>query len=106
MFFAAYLTAGYDVLLSAFKNLFKGKVFDENFLMSIATLGAFAIKEYPEAVMVMLLYQIGEYFQDRAVEKSRASITALMDIRPDFANLEKTVKLKKFLPKKLQSGIL
>lgn len=104
VFFAAYLTAGYDVLLSAFKNLFKGKVFDENFLMSIATLGAFAIKEYPEAVMVMLLYQIGEYFQDRAVEKSRASITALMDIRPDFANLEKDGKIEKVSPEKVAIG--
>lgn len=104
MFFAAYLTAGYDVLLSAFKNLFKGKVFDENFLMGIATLGAFAIKEYPEAVMVMLLYQIGEYFQHRAVEKSRASITALMDIRPDFANIEKDGKIEKVSPEKVAIG--
>lgn len=104
MFFAAYLIAGYDVLLSAFKNLFKGKVFDENFLMGIATLGAFAIKEYPEAVMVMLLYQIGEYFQHRAVEKSRASITALMDIRPDFANIEKDGKIEKVSPEKVAIG--
>lgn len=72
--------------------------------MSIATLGAFAIKEYPEAVMVMLLYQIGEYFQDRAVEKSRASITALMDIRPDFANLEKDGKIEKVSPEKVAIG--
>ena len=88
VFGAAYLIAGYDILWSALKNIIKGEVFDENFLMGIATLGAFALKEYPEAVMVMVLFQIGEYFQDRAVAKSRASITKLMDIRPDFANVE------------------
>ena len=87
LFIAAYLIAGGDVLLKAAKNIVKGRVFDENFLMSTATVGALAIKEFPEAVMVMVLYQIGEYFQHRAVEKSRHSITALMDIRPDYANL-------------------
>lgn len=87
LFLIAYLAAGGDVLLRAFKNILKGEVFDENFLMGIATLGAFAIKEYPEAVMVMILYQIGEYLQERAVEKSRASVSELMDIRPDYANL-------------------
>lgn len=87
VFLAAYLTAGGDILLKALKNILKGEVFDENFLMSIATLGAFAIKEYPEAVMVMILYQIGEYLQDKAVEKSRNSIAELMDIRPDKANV-------------------
>lgn len=87
LFLIAYLAAGGDVLLRAFKNILKGEVFDENFLMGIATLGAFAIKEYPEAVMVMILYQIGEYLQERAVEKSRASVSELMDIRPDYANI-------------------
>ena len=87
LFILAYLIAGGDVLYKAVKNIIKGRVFDENFLMSTATVGALAIKEFPEAVMVMVLYQIGEYFQHRAVEKSRHSITKLMDIRPDYANL-------------------
>ena len=98
VFALAYLLAGCDVLFRAVKNIFKGDVFDENFLMGIATLGAFAIKEYPEAVMVMVLYQIGEYFQHSAVEKSRKSIQALMDIRPDYANLEKDGRLEKVDP--------
>lgn len=87
LFILAYLIAGADVLLSAVKNIKKGKVFDENFLMSTATVGALCIKEYPEAVMVMVLYQLGEYFQHRAVHQSRHSISELMDIRPDYANL-------------------
>ena len=94
----AYLLAGGDVLLRAAKNIIKGQVFDENFLMGIATLGAFAIKEYPEAVMVMVLYQVGEYFQHMAVEKSRKSIQSLMDIRPDYANVEQDGVLKKVEP--------
>lgn len=98
VFALAYLLAGGDVLFRAVKNIFKGDVFDENFLMGIATLGAFAIKEYPEAVMVMVLYQIGEYFQHSAVEKSRKSIQTLMDIRPDYANLEKDGRLEKVDP--------
>ena len=102
--FAVYLIAGYDVLLNAFKNILKGKVFDENFLMSIATLGAFGIKEYPEAVMVMLLYQIGEFLQDRAVEKSKKSITALMDIRPDYAKIEKNGQITEVSPDKVNIG--
>ena len=87
-FLIAYLISGGDVLLKAIKNIIKGQVFDENFLMGLATSGAFAIKEYPEAVMVMILYQIGEFLQDKAVEKSRKSISELMNIRPDYANLE------------------
>lgn len=87
-FFAAYIIAGLEVLKDALKNIAKGQVFDENFLMSIATIGAICVGEYPEAVMVMLLYRIGEYFQDKAVEKSRHSISELMDIRPDYANLD------------------
>ena len=87
LFLVAYLIVGMDVLLRAIKNIFKGQIFDENFLMSLATIGAICIKEFPEAVMVMILYQIGEYMQDRAIDKSKDSITALMDIRPDYANL-------------------
>lgn len=94
----AYLIAGYDIIFKALKNIIKGKVFDENFLMGIATLGAIGIKEYPEAVMVMVLYQIGEYLQDKAVEKSQNSITELMDIRPDYANIKKDGDLIKISP--------
>lgn len=104
VFFIAYLIAGGDVLLRALKNILKGEVFDENFLMSIATLGAFAIKEYPEAVMVMVLYQLGEFLQDKAVEKSRKSITELMDIRPDYANIEREGNLTKISPKEVDTG--
>ncbi len=80
-----YLIAGYDVLWSAIRNIFRGRIFDEQFLMSIATLGALAIGEYPEAVAVMIFYQVGELFQSLAVGKSRKSIAALMDIKPEFA---------------------
>ena len=100
----SYLIAGYDILIKALKNIIKGKVFDENFLMGIATLGAIGIKEYPEAVMVMVLYQIGEYLQDKAVEKSQNSITELMDIRPDYANLEKDGDLIKISPYEVKIG--
>ena len=98
VYFVAYLIAGGDILLKAFRNIIKGEVFDENFLMSIATLGAFSIKEFPEAVMVMILYQVGEYFQDKAVDKSRKSISTLMDIRPDYANIEQNGELVKKSP--------
>ncbi len=104
IFAAAYLLAGADVLYKALLHIKKGRLFDENFLMGIATLGAFAIKEYPEAVMVMVLYQIGEYFQDLAVEKSRRSITELMDIRPDYANVETEGKLVKKSPSEIAVG--
>lgn len=100
----SYLIAGYDILIKALKNIIKGKVFDENFLMGIATLGAIGIKEYPEAVMVMVLYQIGEYLQDKAVEKSQNSITELMDIRPDYANIEKNGDLTKISPYEVKIG--
>lgn len=100
----SYLIAGYDILIKAIKNIIKGKVFDENFLMGIATLGAIGIKEYPEAVMVMVLYQIGEYLQDKAVEKSQNSITELMDIRPDYANIEKNGDLTKISPYEVKIG--
>ena len=104
MFLAAYIIAGGDVLFTAIKNIFKGDFFDENFLMGVATLGAFGIKEYPEAVMVMILYQIGEYFQHRAVEKSRRSVTELMDIRPDYANVEVKSGLVKKSPEEVKIG--
>lgn len=104
VFFVAYLIAGGDILLKAFRNIIKGEVFDENFLMSIATLGAFSIKEFPEAVMVMILYQVGEYFQDKAVDKSRKSISTLMDIRPDYANIEQNGELVKKSPDTVNIG--
>lgn len=84
---AAYLLVGYDVIMKSLKNITRGQVFDENFLMTIATFGAFYIREFKEGVMVMLLYQVGELFQSYAVGKSRTSIYELMNIRPDYANL-------------------
>lgn len=87
LYLAAYILAGYQTVLLAFKNMFKGEFFDESFLMTLATFGAIGIREYPEAAAVMLFYQVGEYFQSKAVARSRRSISELMDIRPDFANL-------------------
>nr|MBR4279782.1 cadmium-translocating P-type ATPase [Clostridia bacterium] len=84
---AAYLIAGYEVLLAALRNIRRGDVFDENFLMAVASIGAMAVGENAEGVMVMLLYQLGEYLQHRAVDKSRDNIAALMDVRPDYANV-------------------
>lgn len=89
MFIVSYLLIGGEVVLRALRNIFKGKVFDGNFLMTIATVGAFAIGEYPEAVAVMLFYQVGEIFQDMAINRSRQSIKELMSIRPDVANVKK-----------------
>ncbi|MCX4265711.1 MAG: heavy metal translocating P-type ATPase, partial [Firmicutes bacterium] len=83
----AYLILGEKVLSTALRNIFKGQVFDENFLMSIATLGAFGIQEYPEAVGVMLFYRVGEYFEERAVAKSRSQIMDAVDLRPEVVNL-------------------
>lgn len=103
-FLFAYLLAGYDILYTAIKNIIKGRIFDENFLMGLATLGALAIKEYPEAVMVMVLYQLGEYFQHRAVKKSRRSILELMDIRPDYAYKEENGKVIKYSPEEINQG--
>jgi len=94
VFLIVYLIVGYDVLLKALKNISKGRVFDENFLMSIATIGAVIIGEVPEAVGVMLFYKIGEYLQGLAVGKSRKSITSLMEIRPDYANLKINSEIK------------
>lgn len=104
IYMSAYLIVGVDIVLRAIKNIFKGEIFDENFLMAIATVGAICIGEYPEAVMVMLLYQIGEKLQDNAVEKSKQSISSLMNIRPDYANVEINGKLIKKNPENVKIG--
>ncbi len=104
LFLASYLLVGGEVVLRALKNILKGQVFDENFLMSIATIGAFAIGEYPEGVAVMLFYQVGEAFQRLAVNRSRKSISALMDIRPDFANLKIGDEIRKVTPEEIGIG--
>lgn len=104
LYIIIYLLIGYDVVLKAIKNIFSGQVFDEHFLMSIATVGAFITGEYLEAVLVMLLYQIGELFQSYAVGKSRKSITELMDIRPDYANINQDGKLVKVAAEKISIG--
>ena len=104
LFVISYLIVGLEIVLKAIRNIFKGKVFDENFLMAIATIGAFVIGEYPEAVAVMLFYQIGEAFQDYAVDKSRKSIISLMDIRPDFANIQRNGKIDKINPEEVNVG--
>ncbi len=104
IFIVSYLIVGFEILRKAVKNIFKGKVFDENFLMAIATLGAFAIGEFPEAVAVMLFYQVGELFQDYAVDKSRKSIASLMDIRPDYANVVRDGKEEKVSPEEVKIG--
>ncbi|MCI8654812.1 MAG: cadmium-translocating P-type ATPase [Clostridia bacterium] len=104
IFALSYIVVGLEILKKALRNIKRGKVFDENFLMSIATIGAFAIGEFPEAVAVMLFYQVGELFQSYAVDKSRKSISNLMDIRPDFANLEKNDKIEKVDPEDVKIG--
>ena len=104
LYIVSYIIVGFDIIKKAIRNIFRGKVFDENFLMTIATLGAFAIKEFPEAVAVMLFYQIGELFQSYAVDKSRKSIANLMDIRPDFANVIRENKILKVEPDEVKIG--
>lgn len=104
LYFLSYLLIGGEVLLRAGRNILKGQIFDENFLMSIATIGAFAIGEYPEGVAVMLFYQVGEFFQSLAVNRSRNSITELMDIRPDYANLKVGNDTKKVSPEEISVG--
>ncbi|MCJ8170994.1 heavy metal translocating P-type ATPase [Clostridium botulinum] len=89
LYLASYVLIGGKVILSSIRNISKGQVFDENFLMAVATVAAIGVKQYPEAVAVMLFYEVGEFLQDKAVNKSRKSITALMNIRPDYANLVK-----------------
>ena len=100
----AYIILGADVVMRALKNILKGRVFDENFLMTISTVGAFAIGQYPEAVAVMLFYQIGELFQDMAVRRSRKSISSLMDIRPDSANVKRNGALIAVSPQEVAVG--
>ncbi len=104
LYLIAYLIVGLEIVIKAIKNIFKGNVFDEHFLMAIATIGAIAIGEYPEAVAVMLFYQIGELFQDYAVDKSRKSIASLMDIRPDVAYVSKNGKIEKLSPEDVKIG--
>ena len=102
LFITSYIIVGYDVILKALRNITRGKVFDENFLMTIATIGAFFIGEFPEAVAVMLFYQVGELFQSYAVDKSRKSVSELMDIRPDYANLYQNNKTERVDPNKIK----
>ncbi len=103
-FLIPYAAAGWDVLWKAVRNILNGQVFDENFLMCTATVGALIIGEYPEAVAVMLFYQVGELFQNVAVSRSRQSISALMDIRPDYANIEKDGQLLRVDPEEVAVG--
>ncbi|NLP31184.1 MAG: cadmium-translocating P-type ATPase, partial [Clostridiales bacterium] len=104
VFIISYLIIGSDILFKAVKNIIKGQVFDEHFLMAIATLGAFAIGEYPEGVAVMLFYQIGELFQDFALDRSRKSIAELMNIRPDYANVKRGNDIVVMDPNKVSIG--
>jgi len=106
VYIISYLILGSDIVLKALKNLLRGQIFDENFLMSLATIGAFIIGEAPEAAAVMLFFQTGEYFQEMAVEKSKRSITKLMDIRPDFANLLKENEIVRVSPDTVHVGEL
>ena len=103
-FLVPYAIVGYDVVFEALRNIAHGQVFDENFLMSVATIGAFFVADYPEAVAVMLFYQIGELFQSIAVGKSRKSIAALMDIRPDYANVLRDGDVKTVSPEEVEIG--
>jgi Cd2+/Zn2+-exporting ATPase len=104
LFFISYIIVGGEVILTAAKKILKGQVFDEHFLMSIATIGAFAIGEYPEGVAVMLFYQIGDLLQDAAVDRSKRSIKELMDIRPDYANLKIGDEIKRVSPEEVKTG--
>ncbi|WP_073024502.1 heavy metal translocating P-type ATPase [Lutispora thermophila] len=104
MFVAAYILSGWEVILGALKNISKGQLFDENFLMTIATIGAFAMGEYPEAVAVMIFFNIGEIFQDIAVDRSRRSIKSLMNIRPDHANLVVGKTVEQVSPEEVRIG--
>ncbi|MBR2701979.1 MAG: cadmium-translocating P-type ATPase [Erysipelotrichaceae bacterium] len=104
VYMAAYLIVGYDILKKAFKGILKKQIFDENFLMATATVGAVLLGEYTEAVAVMLFYQIGELFQSYAIGKSRRNISALMDIRPDYANVETDGKMEQIDPDEVEIG--
>lgn len=104
LYVIAYIIVGYDIVLKAVRNIFKGKVFDENFLMTVATIGAFCIGKFPEAVAVMLFYQIGELFQSYAVDRSRKSVASLMDIRPDYANVYREDEIERVDPDEVNIG--
>ena len=104
LFILSYLIVGFEIVKKAFRNIIKGKVFDENFLMTVATIGAFFVGEFEEAVAVMLFYQVGELFQSYAVDKSRKSISSLMDIRPDYAFVIKNGKEEKVDPDDVKIG--
>ena len=104
LYIIAYLIVGGEIVWKAIRNIFRGNVFDEHFLMAVATIGAFAIGEFPEAVAVMLFYQVGELFQDYAVDKSRKSIANLMDIRPDIAFVKRNGKIEKISPERVKIG--
>lgn len=104
LYIISYLLVGAEIVWKAIKKMLKGEVFDEHFLMAIATIGAFVIGEFPEAVAVMLFYQIGEFFQDYAVDKSKKSITSLMNLRPDFANLKRENKIFTVSPDEVKIG--
>ena len=104
IYIIVYIIVGFEIVRKALRNITRGKVFDENFLMTVATIGAFGIGEFPEAASVMLFYQVGELFQSYAVDKSRKSIASLMDIRPDYADIEKDGKLEKVDPDEVKIG--
>ena len=106
LFLIPYLIIGYDILKKALKGIKNKQVFDENFLMAVATVGAILLGEYTEGVAVMLFYQIGEWFQSYAVGKSRRNISDLMDIRPDYANVEREGRLEKVDPDEVEIGTI
>ena len=106
LYMVPYLVIGYDILIKAFRGIRNKQVFDENFLMAVATIGAILLRDYKEGTAVMLFYQIGELFQSYAVGKSRRNITELMDIRPDYANIEKDGKLEKVDPDEVEVGTI
>lgn len=104
IYIIGYVIVGAEVVIEAIENILKGEIFDENFLMTVATIGAFFIGEYPEAVMVMLLFGIGELFEEYAEDKSRKSISELMDIRADYANIERNGNIEKVSPEEVKIG--
>lgn len=106
VFLVPYVLVGWDIVYRAARNISHGQVFDENFLMTLATIGAFAVGEYAEAVAVMLFYQVGELFQSYAVNRSRQSISDLMDICPEYVNIEEDGELKQVDPDEVSVGDL
>ena len=104
VFGVAYLLSGWEVLVTAARNIFRGRIFDENFLMTIATLGAMVIHELPEAVGVMLFFKVGEFFQDLAVHRSRRSVQSLLEVRPDYANVLANGETRRVAPEEVRVG--